>query len=163
MKVILVSDTHRNTEVLDYLRRTYPDADAFVHCGDLEIPFERAADFIAVRGNMDFDPQYPWERVEEFEGNRVLITHGHGYLKPWDRDDLTPLSTAAKQNQCSAVFFGHNHISVDETVNGIHILNPGAISRPKDFRFPYPTYMVLNITKDGIQAERVVYQPQETR
>ena len=95
MKVILVSDTHRNTEVLDYLRRTYPDADAFVHCGDLEIPFERAADFIAVRGNMDFDPQYPWERVEEFEGNRVLITHGHGYLKPWDRDDLTPLATAA--------------------------------------------------------------------
>ncbi|MBE6110036.1 MAG: metallophosphoesterase [Erysipelotrichaceae bacterium] len=159
MKVILVSDSHGNTDALDYLRETYQDADAFVHCGDLQIPFAKAADFIAVRGNTDFDPDYPWGRVEEFEGNRVLIVHGHAYLSPFDRDDLSPLARAAKQYACNAVFFGHTHISTDVMCQGIHILNPGSISRPKDYRFPYPTYMVLNITKDGIQAERMVYSP----
>lgn len=159
MKIILVSDSHGDTKSLDYLRRTYPDADAFVHCGDLQIPAEKAADFIAVRGNTDYDPAYLWERVEEFAGNRVLIVHGHNYLDPFDRLDYSPLARAAKKKGCSAVFFGHNHISADKMVNGVHILNPGSIRRPKDFRFPYPTYMVLNADENGIEASLCVYDP----
>lgn len=159
MKIILVSDSHGDEACLDYLRETYSDADAFVHCGDLQIPFARAADFIAVRGNTDFDPDYPWGRVEEFAGNRVLIVHGHAYLNPFDRDDLTPLARAAKQYGCTAVFFGHTHVSTDQMVNGIHILNPGSIRRPKDFRFPYPTYMVLEADETGISAQLCVYDP----
>ena len=42
MKVILVSDSHGDRRCLDYLRETYTDADAFVHCGDLQIPSEEA-------------------------------------------------------------------------------------------------------------------------
>ena len=159
MKVILVSDSHGDRKCLDDLRIMYQDADAFVHCGDLQIPYEAAADFIAVRGNTDFDPDYPWGRVEEFEGNRVLIVHGHAYLNPFDKEDLTPLANAAKKYECSAVFFGHTHVSCDSMCKGIHILNPGSIRRPKDFAFPYPTYMVLDITKEGIAAERKVYEP----
>lgn len=159
MKVILVSDSHGDRRCLDYLRETYSDADAFVHCGDLQIPSEEAKDFICVRGNTDFDPDYPWGRVEDFDGCRVLIVHGHAYLSPFDRDDLTPLVTAAKRYECSAVFYGHTHVSDDRTVEGVRVLNPGSIRRPKDFRFPHPTYMVLDISKDGIEAERIVYDP----
>ena len=35
MQVILVSDTHGDRASLNWLRKTYPEADAFVHCGDL--------------------------------------------------------------------------------------------------------------------------------
>lgn len=163
MKIILVSDSHGNTECLDWLRETYQDADAFVHCGDLQIPAQRAAGFIAVRGNTDFDPAYPWERVEEFAGNRVLIVHGHAYLNPFDREDFTPLAKAAKKHGCTAVFFGHNHVTADCVVEGVHILNPGSIRRPKDYRFPYPTYMVLEADEKGITAQRMVYNPVQTQ
>lgn len=159
MKVILVSDSHGDRACLDYLREKYSDADAFVHCGDLQIPFAETADFISVRGNTDFDPDYPWGRVEEFEGIRVLIVHGHAYLNPFDREDYRPLALAARKYDCNAVFFGHTHVSADTVCMGVRILNPGSIRRPKDFRFPYPTYMVLEITKEGIQAERMIYDP----
>jgi putative phosphoesterase len=159
MKVILVSDSHGDRKCLDFLRNTYPDADAFVHCGDLEIPASEVKDFICVRGNTDFDHQYPWSRVEEFEGHRVLIVHGNGYLNPLDRSDPTALINAAKKEGCDAVFFGHSHVSCDQTVNGIRLLNPGSIRRPKDFSFFFRTYMVLDITREEIKAERMVYDP----
>ena len=159
MKVILVSDTHGDRASMDFLRKTYPEADAFVHCGDLQIPSDEVTDFLCVRGNTDFDPSYPRERVEEFEGHRVLICHGHAYINPFDPADPMGLFLAAKSHECEAVFFGHTHVSCDLTYQGIRMLNPGSIKRPKDYRFPYPTYMILNITKDAIEAQRAVYDP----
>ncbi len=159
MQVILVSDTHGDRASLNWLRKTYPEADAFVHCGDLQIPSDEVQDFICVRGNTDYDPSYPWERVEVFAGHRILICHGHSYISPFDPADPTALVLAAKRRQCEAVFFGHTHVSCDITYQGIRLLNPGSLKRPKDFRFPYPTYMILNISEESIEAERAVYDP----
>ena len=159
MKVILVSDSHGDRACLDWLRRTYPEADAFVHCGDLQIPSEEVKDFLCVRGNTDFDPSYPWKRIEEFEGHKVLICHGHAYIDPFDPSDPLGLVNAAKRAGCGTVFFGHTHVTCDIEYGGVRLLNPGSIRRPKDFRFPYPTYMVLDITEEGIEAERMIYNP----
>ena len=160
MRIVLVSDSHGDRECLKWLKKTYADYDAFVHCGDLQIPHEEAEGYLAVRGNTDWDQQYPWGRIEEFAGNRVLIVHGHMYLNPFDRTDMMPLAMAAKKNGCTAVFFGHTHVSLDTVCEGIHILNPGSIRRPKDFQFFYPTYMLVNADESGIQAVRMVYQPE---
>jgi putative phosphoesterase len=159
MKVILVSDSHGDRACLEWLRRKYPEADAFVHCGDLQIPADEAKDFLCVRGNTDYDPAYPWKRVEEFAGHKVLVCHGHAYIDPFDPADPLGLVNAAKRAGCEAVFFGHTHVTCDIEYAGVRLLNPGSIRRPKDFRFPYPTYMVLEITEAGIEAERMIYNP----
>ena len=160
MKYILVSDSHGDITCLEYLKNTHKDAEAFFHCGDLQLPAEMTQDFISVRGNTDFDPDYPWMRVVGLGEIRALMCHGHQLLSPFDRSDFTMLANAAAKYECSAVFFGHTHVSVDETVNGIRVLNPGSIRRPKDPFFPYPTYMILHVDKDTLRAERIVYNPQ---
>ena len=40
MKVVVVSDSHGRDDLLYDLQEQYPNADAFLHCGDVEAPQE---------------------------------------------------------------------------------------------------------------------------
>lgn len=56
------------------------------------------------------------------EGQTIFATHGHRY----NRDCLPTL-------KCGDILLhGHTHVPCFENVNGIHIINPGSVSIPKN-------------------------------
>ena len=53
MKVVVVSDSHGRDDLLYDLQEQYPNADAFLHCGDVEAPQENFPGYLIVQGNND--------------------------------------------------------------------------------------------------------------
>lgn len=84
---------------------------------------------IAVRGNCDSEVDqmvldYPiTSDISQliWEGRRIIASHGHIYSE----DKLPPMSHG------NIFIYGHTHIPVAHTREGVFILNPGSISLPK--------------------------------
>lgn len=82
-----------------------------------------------VRGNCDAEvdqmllnfPALAEYAVIELEGQRIYITHGHWF----NIDNPLPLKEG------DILMYGHTHIPLDETRDGIRYLNPGSVSIPK--------------------------------
>ncbi|MBR3358386.1 MAG: YfcE family phosphodiesterase [Solobacterium sp.] len=151
MKIVLLSDNHRDLYSIHYIQKKYADLPYRVHCGDNGLLPEQMEGFTAVAGNMDFW-DYPPEIVLEIEGHRILVLHGH-MLFPSYRADHDLLAAAAKQQGCDAVFYGHTHLYYDGTVNGVRMLNPGSIYRNRD-ESPR-CFMEVEITEDAVTAKRI--------
>lgn len=85
---------------------------------------------IAVRGNCEAEVDQmvlPFPCMSDFsqlivDGTTLFLTHGHIFYP----ENLPPLPEG------SVFLFGHTHVKRDSIVNGIHCLNPGSVSIPKD-------------------------------
>ncbi|MGD6832016.1 metallophosphoesterase [Sutcliffiella halmapala] len=144
MKVLVVSDNHGQTDVLQQLKARHQDeVEHFVHCGDSELPSDSAAmeGFYAVRGNCDFDSGYPQQLIKEVANNRLFIAHGHLHQV---KSSLMPIKYAAEEEEANIVCFGHSHIAGAEYTGGILFVNPGSISLPRMTRDK--TYAIIEET-----------------
>ena len=79
MKVIVVSDSHGRDDLLYDLQERYPDAGAFLHCGDVEAPAEDFPGYLIVQGNNDYYYDIPASRVLPIGGHRILLIHSHQF------------------------------------------------------------------------------------
>ena len=77
LQVIVCSDNHGQTAGIEFLKKTYPKADCFIHCGDVELPKYMLSGFAAVQGNNDFYNEYPTQLVLTPGEHRFLVIHGH--------------------------------------------------------------------------------------
>lgn len=152
IKIILVSDNHYHDEPLQELQRHYRDADYFFHCGDSEMPYKSLSGFARVRGNNDYDYEYPETLVLEVGGHRFLLTHGHRQGIYFGYDGLIRL---AKINGCDIVCFGHTHRYTEVEKDGILLLNPGSIWCNRDGSAP--SYMIITLENEKIKIERKNY------
>ncbi|WP_078379492.1 metallophosphoesterase [Sutcliffiella halmapala] len=144
MKVVIVSDNHGQKEVLQQIKtRHHEDVDHFIHCGDSELPLKSGEmnGFDAVRGNCDFDSNYPEQLTKKIEENRLFVTHGHLYQV---KSSLLPLRYAAEEVGANVVCFGHSHIAGAEYLDGILFVNPGSIALPRMTRDK--TYAIIEDT-----------------
>lgn len=149
MKIVVVSDNHTNYSVLNKILNDNPDADYYLHLGDSEMEKYELRPFVSVRGNVDFDYDYPIDRIIDIGNHSIFMTHGNAYSA-----DLNLLSRAGKMNDCDIVLCGHTHVYLDTTINGVRIINPGSCSRPKDGT--NGTYCIINIDKNNeILVKRV--------
>ena len=90
MRILLVSDSHGNSEALDKLLKKYPKMDLYLDAGDSESEQAGICPFLSVEGNCDyfpFDKKYrvytpmgyllmkhkPQFSKEEIENNKFLI------------------------------------------------------------------------------------------
>lgn len=150
MKVLIVSDTHRNNDnFLKAYEREKP-VDMIIHCGDIEgseYLYENMADVpvYMVAGNNDFFSDLPSEQEFEIEGYRVFLTHGHHYHVSFgsERIELEGIERGA-----DIVIHGHTHRPVIDTTGACVILNPGSLSYPRQ-EGRIPTYMIMTIDDDG--------------
>ena len=156
MKVVVLSDTHAPRRwrscpprVAEWLR----GADLILHAGDVCVAgvLDELAAYAPVRavlGNNDGPDVAAWGAPEtaefELDGLRVAMIHDAG---PAAR------RTARMRRRfpdADLVVFGHSHIPLDETGDGVRIFNPGS---PTDRRRqPHGTIGVLTI-EDGRLAE----------
>lgn len=155
MKIIVVSDSHGRDETLSDVLKRYPDADAYIHCGDIETAPSTFPQLITVRGNNDMFFDYPEERIITMGSHRIYIVHSHQFM--YSRR-IEQMAKKAKEENCDIVCFGHTHVALYEECNGVHILNPGSLWRSRDGRGP--SYAVMNIEGDQIDVE-FVFLPQK--
>ena len=83
-----------------------------------------------IRGNCDraVSTPLPEAALLDFAGHRFFLCHGHRYAL---HGDFATLIAAARNNEADATLFGHTHTPFCETVNGVLLLNPGSVGRPR--------------------------------
>ena len=132
MKILVISDTHGDTDKAEAVLKKNDDIDLIIHLGDYfrdaqkissnypNIPIEY------IYGNSDFMiGDVPSEKLLEYEGKKIFITHGHRYSVKWDYDKL---HKKAQETGVDLLMFGHTHIAEFVEGKSYIILNPGSIS-----------------------------------
>ena len=128
MKLLIASDTHHCIgNLYEAIEREMPDT--VIHLGDyqsdaedLACVFPRVA-FCTVPGNCDHDWVSETEKLLDFGGVRIFMTHGHRYGV---KSGCDALFSAAKRAGAQLALFGHTHCAYHETRDGVTLLNPGA-------------------------------------
>jgi putative phosphoesterase len=146
MKLLVVSDSHGSLEILKELKNRYgQEVNAMFHCGDSELPADSEVmkGYIAVRGNCDHDNRYSYDIVEEIEGTRIFMTHGHRYDV---KMSLSKLNDQANANGADFVFFGHSHQAGAEKIDHTLFLNPGSILLPRGRK--EKTYAIVELDEE---------------
>lgn len=123
MKILITSDIHGNTDALNKIKETY---DIHLDAGDSVIPEHILSiqNIISVRGNCDYYSTLPKERVLTYDDAVFLIIHGHQLDVKYG---LKRLIDYAKQKKVTHVIYGHTHIQHIKTIDGITLINPGAV------------------------------------
>ena len=161
MKVLVLSDTHsprRWRACPPALLPHLDDADVILHAGDVCTPdvLDLLAGFAPVHvvlGNNDVPEVAAWGAPEtlevELEGVRIGMIHDSGQRQG------RPARLRRRFPEADVVVFGHSHIPLDETGDGLRILNPGS---PTDRRRqPAGTFATLDV-RDGALVEARIEQ-----
>ncbi|MGI6722622.1 MAG: metallophosphoesterase family protein [Anaerovoracaceae bacterium] len=160
MKMLVVSDTHGSISRVLEIAEKITDIDLLVHLGDyyedaVRIAEALGVDYAAVRGNCDGALRFEdTSSVLETECGRILLTHGHteGVRRG---GGYSGLLSRCEQMDCCAVFFGHTHVAVNDEIDGVRILNPGSISRPRDGS--RGSYAIVHTSEQGIECSVLYY------
>jgi len=141
-KLLVLSDSHGSASalkaVLNWAKNYTPPNDticaaAFLGDGlsDLK-PASDAAGFFCewkcVRGNNDYGSNLPDALAFDYAEHRFFICHGHHY---GSYNGNHALLAAARINNADTALFGHSHVPHYKTVDGIRLINPGSIGRPR--------------------------------
>lgn len=131
MKALIVSDNHGNLDALEELVHLYEDeVDLWLHCGDSEfMSSDKIWDYFqTVKGNMDIDYSLPSVQEVQFDGENLLVVHGHRQRVGFTLDRLKEL---AENQEAQIVFYGHTHIAKVDQIGNKYFINPGSIAEPR--------------------------------
>ncbi|MBU1141546.1 MAG: YfcE family phosphodiesterase [Firmicutes bacterium] len=142
MKLLITSDVHGNHASLMDVISLHKDVDYHIDAGDMCFDMKRLERYhiVSVKGNNDFGSDLPYVRVLDFDGVKILLTHGHLEHVKFSLDRL---KLKAKVNDVQICIFGHTHeryMMVDE---GILYINPGALG---DYHHSYAIYENQQVT-----------------
>ncbi len=147
MRILVVSDTHGDSQSLRRAILSQPQAEAVIHLGDGQAEMEQARHsfpekmFLPVRGNCDLGSSLPNTGEFMANGHKIFYTHGHLYgVKSGDYNIIS----AAREHGAKILLFGHTHLPREDYEDGLYILNPGRLSGWE------PTYGILDITAHDI-------------
>lgn len=137
MRILVFSDSHKDTESCAGVIRNIIGVDMVLHAGDhasdameQEKMFPEII-FKYVSGNCDFT-RAPSELIIEAEGKRIFLTHGHGYSVKYE-ENYSSIREKGLSCGCDCVVFGHTHISVNDCSGKVILLNPGSIKYGRTF------------------------------
>lgn len=149
-QILIVSDTHCHLENLETVLKRVGTPDLLIHLGDSEGGREQIRRMSGcptemVAGNCDFLTGLPEERVIEIGMYRAFLTHGHRYSVSYDNDRL---KQAALSRGCQIAMFGHTHVAELVQEDGVTMLNPGSLTKPRPFNAA-PSYILMEIDREG--------------
>ncbi len=154
-KIGVFSDTHGSIDHLDYFLDRVGSLDSIFHLGDYvrdakPLSTVLGTGYVAVRGNCDPWSDIPTERIIEWNGNRILLLHGH------TRSGISSLYYTALTQNCNCVLYGHTHFASIERHQSILIVNPGSLSLPRGGQ--KPSCAVLSVSSGALTAE-LLFEP----
>ena len=150
MKILIVSDTHRNNaNFMKVVERTGP-LDMVIHCGDVEgsellISKASGCRVEMVQGNNDFFSELPREKEFMIGQYKVWLTHGHNYYIAMNSETI---KQEARIRGVDIVMCGHTHKPVVDIGNDLTLVNPGSISYPRQENRK-PSYIIMEIDSAG--------------
>lgn len=150
MRILVISDSHGRTGVIEDILEKHSDIKIIFFLGDCVRDIEDITycfgdrKFYIVEGNCDGYTMYKTVDCQTVNSKRVLFTHGHtlgvkgGYEK---------LRGEAERHKADLVLFGHTHIATIEYANGIYYVNPGSVCSG---RCGYTSYAIVDLVDEGI-------------
>ncbi len=148
MRIVATSDSHRRRNYLyDIIDRHKDNTDLFINCGDSEGDIENIPyvypniRFECVAGNCDWGSTLPNYKVIKFAGKKIMFCHGHTFGVKHGYEMLTDF---ARREQIDICIFGHTHNPIIERIDGIYLINPGAVCNS--------SYAVIDIIDGKINA-----------
>lgn len=163
MRVVVLSDTHAPrfwkscpAAVAEQLRR----ADLVLHAGDVCTPavLDELAGYAplrVVRGNNDGPDVAAWGAPDTLEldldGLPVAMVHDAGPKQG------RPARMRKRFPAAALVVFGHSHIPLDESADGIRIFNPGSPTDKR--RQPHRTLGLLDVADGRLLRASIVPLP----
>lgn len=147
MKLGVLSDSHGYLGHARQAMEMMGEIDGLIHCGDhyrdaLTLSGEYNVPVYGVRGNCDPGAQEVDEKVIDFMGLTILITHGHRHRVKFSLDTLYSHALGLR---VQAVVFGHTHIPLKSQKEGVLFFNSGSISYPRGNGGP--SYGVLQVSQ----------------
>lgn len=158
MKILVVSDTHRQHEnYFEVVEKELP-IDLLIHCGDIEGSNQELfgnldCKVIIVAGNNDFFTANPKEVEFEIGKYKVLLSHGHTYNIAIDNHYM---KQEAKERGANMIIYGHTHKPVVDFSDEVVAINPGSLSYPRQ-EGRQPSYIVMNVEKTGEVSAKIKY------
>ena len=160
MRVVVLADTHaprRWKSCPPRVARHLRQADVILHAGDVctAAVLDELAQYApvhAVRGNNDGPDVAAWGAPEtlslELDGLRVAMIHDSGAKTGRLR------RMRRRFPEAGLVVFGHSHIPLDESGDGLRIVNPGS---PTDRRRqPRGTIGLLTVVEGRLTQARII-------
>lgn len=150
MRLVVISDSHKRTDIIEKILLAQPTAEAVFFLGDNSSDIEDyeflfpQKKFYILSGNCDYFSNYPSTDIANFGDRKIFFTHGHTLGV---KGGIGNLLKTAKQNGCDIALYGHTHIANILYEDGIYIVNPGSCSSPRSGR---ASYAVIDIEKNGI-------------
>lgn len=150
MRILIVSDTHRNNEnFLKVVDREAP-LDLVIHCGDAEgseylISKSAGCRTHIVMGNNDFFSDLPREDEFMIAGRKVWVTHGHNYYVSLGNETIKEI---ARQRGMDIVMYGHTHRPVIEEEADLTVINPGSLTYPRQ-NGHRPSYVLMEVDENN--------------
>lgn len=150
MKILIVSDTHKqNKNLVKVLEKVSP-IDLMIHLGDSEGSEEFFREIAGcpvemIAGNNDFFSELEKEKEIQIGKYRVLLSHGHYYYVTVGVENLRSEGIG---RGLDVVMFGHTHRPYINIEDNITMINPGSLSYPRQNGHK-PTYIIMEIDKNG--------------
>lgn len=151
MKLVILSDSHGHSGLVQKVLRREADAGAIFFLGDglrdIRAWVEQNPGWrvYMARGNCDGGDPTPDEGLVAFEGVLFFYTHGHRYAV---KHTLDILSQSAAERGASVALFGHTHCALDLVQDGVRLFNPGSII--PTMRASYASYGVIEVERGEI-------------
>jgi putative phosphoesterase len=159
MELAILSDTHVPSEadgVPGWVRERVEVADYTIHAGDVDSPetFDLLleltdGEFTAVAG--EADPKslgLPEVARVQFAEAEFVVVHGAGDREGYERRVVEAVRERATADAIGVA--GHTHEPMDETVDGVRVLNPGSATGVSPAS--EPTMMTATIGAGGVEV-----------
>lgn len=143
MKIVIVSDSHGNREILEKIVLQNPSANIFLHAGDSGLCKLEISPYVSVKGNCDYESDFPDKLIIKTPYGNLYMSHGNRLYEI--------NSHTLEKNNAKIFVFGHTHQHLVEKIDDCYIFNPGSVSLPRDGT--NGTYLVLDITSDDVSYE----------
>ncbi|EOD01750.1 YfcE family phosphodiesterase [Caldisalinibacter kiritimatiensis] len=148
MKLIVMSDTHGQTNEIINIINDINDADLVIHLGDYAKDAKKISehikqDIVYVKGNCDFRGKNTNEdEILHIQGKKIFLTHGHKYGIKYS---LNGIYYKAKEINADIVLFGHSHVPLGVVHDDILFFNPGSPTIPRGMS--KKSYGIIEINK----------------
>ena len=148
MKILIISDTHGDLCNFRRVIEKERPIDQLLHLGDFlrdDDEIRALADCACafVRGNCDYFSDERDFRDFGLLGHNIHMEHGH--MLP---DSFDAIASRAVGLGADILLFGHTHVPVAVLHRGIHIINPGSLSKPRQSN-RLPSYVIMELDAGG--------------
>jgi len=152
MKIVVISDTHSDTSLMNKVLEKENDADLYIHCGDYCVPEYFMNSWRHVMGNCDWDVSVPKVLDIDSPFGLIHVEHGNSFLVQ-DPDELV---NYLKRLNAFIFLYGHTHVKNAIKINNTYVFNPGSLSSPSDSEFG--SYLVINIDEKTKELKHTFYK-----